>query len=60
LSNNIILETNTNSTKNKKKTKTLSITNETYERLAAYGHWSENANELINRLLDNAELGAKK
>ena len=32
--------------------KTLSLNEKTYNRLAKYGHWSESADDLINRILD--------
>jgi hypothetical protein len=35
--------------------KTLSLSEKTYDRLAKYGHWSESADQLINRILNERE-----
>lgn len=43
-----VTETNT-------KRKSLSLNENTYNRLAKYGHWSESADDLINRILDERE-----
>jgi hypothetical protein len=40
---------------NSKKYKNLSISEKTYNRLAKYGHWSESADQLINRILDERD-----
>lgn len=49
-----------NVVESEKNRKTLSITNETYCRLASVGIWSESADHLINRLLDEREQNAKR
>jgi hypothetical protein len=37
------------------KRKSLSLNEKTYSRLAKYGHWSESADDLINRILNERE-----
>ena len=47
---------NTTETENPNlKRKTLSLNEKTYNRLAKYGHWSESADQLINRILNERE-----
>jgi hypothetical protein len=38
-----------------RKYKSVSISEKTYNRLARYGHWSESADQLINRILDEQD-----
>jgi macrodomain Ter protein organizer (MatP/YcbG family) len=45
----------TNVTETNTKRKSLSLNERTYNRLAKYGHWSESADNLINRILDERE-----
>jgi hypothetical protein len=40
---------------NTRKYKSVSISEKTYNRLVKYGHWSESADQLINRILDERE-----
>jgi hypothetical protein len=40
---------------NLRKYKSVSISEKTYNRLAKYGHWSESADQLINKILDQRE-----
>jgi hypothetical protein len=40
---------------NSRKYKSVSISEKTYNRLAKYGHWSESADQLINRILDERD-----
>jgi hypothetical protein len=44
-----------NVVESEKNRKSLSIMKETYDRLSKHGHWSESADHLINRLLDERE-----
>lgn len=40
---------------NTRKYKSVSISEKTYNKLAKYGHWSESADQLINRILDERD-----
>jgi predicted CopG family antitoxin len=58
LSNNTILETNTNSNSNKKN---ITVSNKTYDRLVAIGRFSDRTfDHIITRLLDEREKNAKR
>jgi macrodomain Ter protein organizer (MatP/YcbG family) len=53
LSANVTNVTNAIGTNTKRKS--LSLNEKTYNRLAKFGHWSESADDLINRILDERE-----